>query len=345
MRLLKFPVSFFLYLLALVPTGFSQDKDVSLLFRNEEPIAIRLEISLKEVQKETNDTTYLPTKMAYKTERGVWDSLKIDLRARGEFRRNNCFFPPIRIKMKKKHTKETLFEGNKNLKLVIPCQNSKNADDLLLKEYLAYQLYEEVSPYVFSTRMVNLTLIDNSGRQPREYQLKGFFIEDDGLVAKRFNAEMVKDIQIHPMRMMDTVSTTHDFFEFMIANTDWSSVAQHNVKVMQLENKDYVPLPYDFDMTGLVNPPYAEVNEMLNISNIQERVYRGFCRSEDLFQAVRQKYIDREAEIMAVFESEVFAAMNPKELLRAKAYIEEFFEILHQDERFNEQILTKCRLK
>ena len=322
---------------------FSQKSDVTTLFQSTSPIEVQLGFLMKDVKKITDETIYTGTILSYKNDQGTWDSLNVDLRARGNFRRNNCFFPPIRLKMKKRDTAETLFSGNKNLKLVVPCQTAKTADDLILKEYIAYKLYEIVTPYVFNTRMVNLTLIDQSGRQPKSYEIKGFFIEDDGLVAKRFDAKMVKDVQLHPMRMQDTTSTIHDFFAFMISNTDWSSTGQHNIKVMQLKNNDYIPLTYDFDMSGLVNAPYAEVNELLEISSVQDRVYRGFCRTESLFEYVRQEYLNHESEIMSVFDSKEVADMNPKELDRAKKFIGEFFTILKNDESFKEEILSNCR--
>jgi hypothetical protein len=317
--------------------------NVSPLFKSREPIEVKLGFAIKEVKKITNDTIYTPTQLSYKNSTGAWDSLKVDLRARGEFRRKNCFFPPIRLKLKKKDTEGTLFAGNKNLKLVVPCQTAKTANDLVLKEYLGYKLYEPVTPYIFNTRLVNLTLSDNSGKQPKVYQLKGIFIEDDGLVAKRFEAKMVKDVQLHPIRMQDTASTVHDFFEYMIANTDWSSMAQHNIKVMQLKNKDLIPLTYDFDMSGLVNAPYAQVAEMLEISSVTERVYRGFCRTDALFEYVRQHYLKNEAEILKVFSAPEVADMNPKDLAGAKKYIEEFFATLKNDKSYRDNILGKCR--
>lgn len=330
-------------LLAAMTLNVLAQSDVTPLFQNQQPIEIKLAISIKEVKKITNDTIYTPTMMSYKKADGQWDSLKIDLRARGEFRRKNCFFPPIRIKMKKKDAENTLFAGNKSLKLVVPCQTAKTANDLIYKEYLAYKLYEPVTPYYFNTRMVDLTLTDNSGKTPKVYVLKGIFIEDDGLVAKRFEAKMVKDVQLHPLRMKDTVSTQHDFFEYMIANTDWSSMAQHNIKVMQLKNKDLIPLTYDFDMSGLVNAPYSQVSELLEISSVKERVYRGFCRNDALFEYVRQDFLKREAAVMKAFSLPEIADLNPKELAGSKKYIEEFFGILKNDKSFKENILSKCR--
>jgi hypothetical protein len=345
---MKTPVKQFPILLLLVWLGISasaQSDDVTPLFKSVDPVSVKLSFSIKEVKKITNDTIYSPTVLHFKNESGGWDSVKIDLRARGEFRRKNCFFPPIRIKMKKKDTDGTLFAGNKSLKLVVPCQTAKTANDLIMKEYLAYKLYEPITPYFFHTRMVDLTLTDNSSKQPKTHQLKAFFIEDDGLVAKRFGAKMLKDVQLHPMRFHDTTSTIHDFFEYMIANTDWSSMAQHNIKVMQLKTKELIPLTYDFDMSGLVNAPYAQVSELLEISSVKERVYRGFCRTDAVFEYVRKEYINHEAQIMNAFNTKELSDLNPKELAGAKKYIEEFFTTLKNDKSYKDNILSKCRTK
>ncbi len=344
MKTLTSKLSIVLLIGILQGTAFAQSSDVTPLFASKEPLEVKLGFAIKEVKKITNDTIYSPTVLHYKDASGKWDSIKIDLRARGEFRRKNCFFPPIRIKMKKKDVDGSLFAGNKSLKLVVPCQTAKTANDLILKEYLCYKLYEPITPYVFNTRMVNLTLTDQSGKQPKSYDLKAFFIEDDGLVAKRHGAKMVKDTQLHPLRMQDTTSVRHDFFEYMISNTDWSSVAQHNIKVMQLASKDYIPLAYDFDMSGMVNAPYAQVSELTGAVSVRERVYRGFCRPEPLLQFVRQEYLAKESAILNTLNAKE-VDLNPKELEGAKKYLGEFFSILKSDKNFQEHIVSKCRTK
>lgn len=321
--------------------AFAQREEVTPLFQKDTPFEAKLGFSIKEVKKITNDTIYTPSVLHYKNESGTWDSIKIDLRARGNFRRANCFFPPIRIKMKKKDSDGTMFAGNKNLKLVLPCQNAKTAGDLILKEFVCYKLYEPITPYHFKTRLINLTLTDLSGKNPKSYPVIAFLIEDDDLVAKRYNGE-ITEIQLHPLRLHDTVSTIHDFFEYMIANTDWSSVAQHNIKVMQLASKDYIPLTYDFDMSGLVSAPYATVSEQLQISSVRERVYRGFCRPEPLFEYVRQEFIKLEPKIMKAASS-VESQMNPKDVAGIQKYLGEFFNTLKSDKSFKDDILSKCR--
>jgi len=343
MKLLNKLTLSILLMVLFAAVGLAQENDVSPLFAITDPMEIRLSFSIKELKKEKQDSVYFPSMVHYKVPGGEWDSLTMNLRARGNFRRNTCFFPPVRIKIKKKDAKGTLFEGNTNLKLVVPCQSGKADIDLLMKEYLCYKLSEHVIPYHFNTRLANLTLIDISGKNPKTYQLKGFFIEDDDVVAKRHNSKIAKGRQIVPLRQEALSSVRIDFFEFMIANTDWSAMAQHNIKLMQKnDTNEYIPIPYDFDMSGLVNANYAVTSELLKISNVRQRMYRGFCRTPEVFEQVRAEFIEKEAQIMKSVD-DLSSELNPKEIADIKLFLGEFFTILKSDKLFNAQILSQCR--
>ncbi|MGA9270255.1 MAG: hypothetical protein WBV45_06500, partial [Lutimonas sp.] len=64
-------------------------------------LTLRLEIPIKTLRKETNDSTFIASTLYFK-ERDIWDSLPVQLRTRGEFRRKKCIFPPVKIKFSKK---------------------------------------------------------------------------------------------------------------------------------------------------------------------------------------------------------------------------------------------------
>lgn len=322
--------------------SFSQDEDVSKLFRSEEPLDIRLGFSFKDVKKSDKETAVSQEWLHFKDGSGVWDSLRVDLFARGNFRKEHCFFTPLKIKIDKKEREGTIFKGNKTLKLVVPCQSNKMADDLTIKEYMIYKMYEEVSPYHFHTRLVNLTITDRSGKQEKSFEIKAFLIEDDSEIADRFAGEMKKDIQLNPYRFKDTVSIRQDFFQFMIANTDWSTVVQHNIAVMQLANKDYIPLCYDFDMSGLVNAPYSVVNPLIPINFVTERYYWGVCRDESLFQDTRAYYLSIENNIWEAY-NKVAPAMTANEQENTKKFLTAYFDILKDDRKFKDNIFSNCR--
>lgn len=268
----------------------AQDMDVTKLFLDESPLEIKLSIAIKDVKAITSDTVYTPYIMMYKVG-DVWDSMKVEVRARGEFRRKECYYPPLRVKIKKGAAKGTIFEGNKSLKLVMPCKQVKD-NMLIMKEYICYQMFEPISKYTFNTRLVNLEFSDLNNKKVTGVKFQGFFIEDDDIVAERHKGKIVEDLKLHPKALQDSNSVRHDIFQYMVANTDWSTTFLHNAKLIQLDvSKKYIPLAYDFDMSGFVDAPYATVNETLGISSVTDRLYRGFCRDPNVIQAIRAEYV------------------------------------------------------
>ena len=288
----------FLFLSALL--NAQDDSNLSALFQNEEPLKIKLNYSNKVMNKKTNDSTFIETQMSYE-EAGTWKKIDVRLRARGNFRRNECYFPPIKMKIKKAARKGTLFDGNKNLKLVLPCKQESDKNDNILKEYMAYKLYEQISPYHFNVRRVDIEFTEIRGKKEKMHQLKGFLIEDDKVIAKRFEGRVV-DRFIHPLAMDATVSVQNAIFNFMLGNTDISVAYQHNAKLLYIEKK-LIPLSYDFDMSGFVNPSYATVNETLGISSVRDRKYRGFKRDTSIMQDTRELYVSKKDDLISIVES------------------------------------------
>ncbi|MFD2200161.1 hypothetical protein [Shivajiella indica] len=311
------------------------------LFSSEKPLELELVTSLEELKLSKSDTVFFSTLLRYLTEEGEWDSLEVSLRARGNSRREKCQFPPIRMKIKKKDSNHTIFREDKALKLVIPCQYSFAFNDLIMKEYVCYKFYESVTPYHFKTRLVNLTLTDNKNRKSKTYNLKAFIIEDDDNLAKRFDAKISKAKLTLPNAINDTLSLQQDFFAFMIGNTDWSNTSQHNVKIMDIKGGKKVPVPYDFDLSGFVNAPYALPYDYLPIKSVTERLYRGICRESDLIQYVKNQFLMNEqifTETLNSFQKEI----SSNDFKIAKNYLNSFFDILKNDREFNNQIIAKC---
>ena len=319
----------------------AQELKQAILFASQQPLSIRLDVSLSKIRKHTDDSTYLPIVIHYKTPEGLWDSIPASVRTRGHFRKKHCFFPPLRIKFKKKDTEGTLFGGTKSLKLVMPCQSSQTSNDLILKELLCYKLYEAASPYVFKTRLIDITLNDK-GKNVKTHQLQGIFIEDDDATAKRYNAQVFEVAKFDPLRFQDTSSLRLDFFQYMIANTDFSTQFLHNIKVIQTKNGHFIPIAYDFDMSGVVNASYATYDENLGIKSVRERYYKGYCRDEKVAQAVREDYVNREQSIIAVIGAfDTF--FEPKEIEGLKKYLNEFFVTIKDDRAYSERLIGKCR--
>ncbi|TDT46497.1 hypothetical protein CLV90_0548 [Maribacter spongiicola] len=346
------------------------------LFNKKTILELKLEYNNKQVKKNTDKKSLVYSDLIFQQESN-WDTIPIFLNARGNFRRANCYFPPLKLNIKKSFSNNTLFEGHKKLKIVLPCLLQCRANDDVLKEYLAYKIYELVSNEHFRTRLANIEYLDTRGekaeihplavfvpenlrkatiyegeeafaaKKPKTHFLKAILIEDDKVVAKRNNAKVL-DRFVHPLNQAEIPSITNAFFQFMIGNTDFSTAYQHNQKLIFQAGRT-IPLPYDFDMSGFVNSSYAVVsniqNTTLDITDVKQRLYRGFKRDEELLQKVRQSFIEKESSILELFEEHQLLFEDKKTCIEAKKYIQSFFIILKNDTKFKQEIIAKSREK
>ena len=61
-----------------------------------------------------------------------------------------------------------------------------------------------------------------------------------------------------------------------------------------------IPIPYDFDFSGLVDAPYATPPDVLKIANVRQRFYRGYCATTThALAAARQMRAARAADARA----------------------------------------------
>lgn len=327
--------------------SYDSIKETTVLFSNQEQLPLKLKFSTKDLRANTNDSTYIASTLWYKDARDLWDSINIKLRARGNYRRNNCYYVPLRIKIKKSKAKGTIFEGNKKLKVVLPCLEGRNGNDYVLKEYLAYKLYEDISPYHFKTRLVDLEFLEEKGQRIKEHSIQGFLIEDIDNVAERVNGKQIKRV-IHPLQHDAVYAVENAFFEYMIGNTDYSARVQHNQRLLFVNDK-IVSVPYDFDMSGLVNTHYATVSNIQNIpakiESVTERAYKGYERDEAVFRAVRQTYLDQKDELFNIIDDLESSFRDPVQFRTAKEFIGGFYKILEDDKKFERNIVNRTRTK
>ena len=312
------------------------------LYEDQTPLEIKLGYSNKELNRNTDDSTFITTTLSYYHE-NKWADIEVNLRARGNFRRNECYFPPVKMKIKKNQYSGTLFDGNKTMKLVLPCKIESEKNDNVLQEFIAYKIYEKISPFHFKTRRVNIKFSEPKGKKIKEFELKCFLIEDDKRVAKRHEGKVMERF-IHPMAMQHVTSVQNAFFQYLIGNTDFSVAYQHNGKLLYVD-KEIIPLPYDFDMTGWVNPSYATVNTTLGINSVQDRKYRGFKREQQYFDQVRSQFLDQKESLMQMVASYESEFSDPKEYQNMFDFMGTFYEVLENDDKFEKVIVAVARTK
>jgi hypothetical protein len=322
--------------------GFAQTSESARLFKQNIPLPIRFPLKTKEIRKKTNDSTYLDFILQF-NDNGIWKSINAQYRKRGNFRLKNCYYPPLKVKINRKEAANSIFEKNNKSKWVYACNRNSDANDLVLKEFIAYQLYQKLAPYYFETRLLDITL--NAGTKTKA--LKGFLIEDIDDLATRVNARVNKR-HVHPFGQDARVSIINAFFQCMIGNTDFSTGFQHNEKLLFKDGKNF-PVPYDFDMSGVVNAPYATIptiqGQPLPIEKVTQRLYRGFVRERKTIFQVCELFLQKKDELLAVFDTYRPYFEKPTACEKAKSYIASFFTILQNQEKFEAMVLNELRIK
>jgi len=213
-------------------------------------------------------------------------SIKEDVRinTRGKFRLENCKMPPILVNFKNNSSPRLRPLGK--LKLVVGCGATNEDEQLIIKEYLAYKMYNMLTEKSFRVRLVKLHYDDSRGKI-KPYTQYGFLLEDVDDMAKRNKCKEIQDIAIQTESTDRKQMTLVALFEYMIGNTDWSVPAFHNIKLVQPQkDPDAIPIavPYDLNHCGFVNAAYAVPPEELGIESVKDRLYRGFPRSMEELQ-------------------------------------------------------------
>jgi len=276
----------------------------------------------------------------------LYDTMKIEMdlkiKARGNSRRTVCYMPPILLDFPKKDVPPVL-EGLNKLKLVTYCKDTRNYDQYILKEYLAYKLYNILTEYSLKVRLLKVTYEDTEGKMNPVTAL-GFIIEDIDDMAERFGYKEINTVEFNPNYLDRDQTALMEVFQYMIGNTDWSSLIMHNMKLIAKTDSiqlNTIPVAYDFDVSGFVNPPYATPNPQLPIDNVKTRLYRGFCRSEPEFKLVFKLFLDRKKSILDLISNHPYLA--EKTVKEAQKYLEEFFEIIESDKAIARTIMVECR--
>jgi hypothetical protein len=279
------------------------------------------------------------------------ETLPVKLSVRGITRRttDTCDFPPLRVEFTSPPPPTSLFAGQRRLKLVTHCRKEASFQQYVLLEYAAYRMFNVLTPESFRVRLAN---VDYQGEDGRPIVSRiGFFIEDTDDVAKRNGLkELHAPARIEVSTLGSAPAARYALFQEMIANHDWSMRAGpagddccHNAKLIGgsgLAAGAVVPVPYDFDFSGFVNPPYATPPDQLHISSVRERVYRGYCvHNRDVLAAAAQMRSARPQMLAALA---AVPGLDPARRQKAEAFLQPFFAEIATDADVSAKLLKRC---
>jgi hypothetical protein len=313
------------------------------LFQGAAPLTFTLTANFNAVNKDRdeNSTKRFPGTLVVTGDHRKSGPIAVNLGSRGHFRlrRTSCSFVPLRVEFDKQDTTGTVFDGQKALKLVTHCRDNNDYEQYTLREYLVYRIFNLFTPRSFRARLAKVTYVQSDGGKPLTTRY-GLFIEDDDDVARRTEGRIAELFNVS-FKELDLESQTLMFlFEYMIGSTDLSIVRLHNVRLVQNRATTLYPVPYDFDLAGLVDTSYALVEKRLGIASERERLYRGPCRTEADLEPLLERFRAKKSEVMALYDSVADLDMGYRR--DAKKYLDEFYTLIGRKDRVKKVLVDGC---
>ena len=314
----------------------------SSLFEDNTVFEVSLIGPLSSLFEEENDRRELPFILHAN---GVEHSIKV--RVRGMSRRHLCSFPPLRFYFAVDDTAQSIFEGENKLKLVTHCRENKSAQLDTLQEYAAYRIFNLISDVSYKVRLLHITYTDTDGRLKEDiFDRYGFLIESESGLADRVGGQpaLVTGVSL---RTLDSQQAAAVFvFQYLIGNTDWSLVTAdeddtccHNGDLVDVGSVRYY-VPYDFDLSGLVNARYARPDPSLRISRVTQRQYRGYCVSTDPVKRALSAIKSRRVDILDLISQ--LPGVSQKDIEATTNYLEKFFVRASDEDKIVQSFERMC---
>jgi hypothetical protein len=335
---------------ALLPSlGLGQDSATAAkqqpLFASPEPLRLTLEADWGAVFKERGDSsTPHPAKLTLAGADGAATQLDVEVQTRGHFRlqRVTCNFPPIRVSFPKSGLKQTVFAGQRRLKLTVHCQDTRDRyEQNVLLEYLIYRTFNLLTERSFRARLAHVTYLDAAAKRDTLAKY-AFFIEDDDRMAARLGGKVLDMEHVHDETTERKQMTLVAVFEYFLGNTDWSVWGMHNiVLVLPPEGQEPFAVPYDFDWSGVIGAPYARPDARLPITSVRERLFRGYCRSPEELAPVFQLFNEKKDAIYALYREQ--EGLDPKVRDDALKYYDAFYKTINNPRDVDWAFMRNCR--
>ncbi len=313
-------------------------------FNSNEPMYISLKFDMRKFIREKQKGKYHNAILSITQSDEFRSEDTIRIRARGEFRKKHCYFPPVKLNFKKSEFEKTYMNDIKTLKLVTHCMNSETYQQYLLKEYLVYRMFNILTDNSYRVRLLKIKYIDSQGKKPTISKY-GFIIESNNHLAERITSIRIERQGITTWQTEVYHANLMVLFQFMIGNSDWSIINQHNIRLFKsLDHLILAPLaiPYDFDYCGMVNTYYAVPPEELDIESVKERVYRGYCLNSPVdYQEYIEVFLNNKQEIYSLVDN--FKPLNARHRKEMLEYLDEYFNIIENPNRTRWEIIERCR--
>lgn len=265
---------------------------------------------------------------------------RVEIRARGKYRNRICAFPPLKVKFDHSVLGPEHLKAFKSLKLVTHCGDQAETEETLLKEYLAYKIYNTITDQSLRVQLVKINWIDSHGKH-QIGEKWGFLIENKDEMAQRLGGGVYKEYGVQHDDINSQSAAQNSLFQYMIGNADWSLEKNKNIKLIKSNTtQDIAIIPYDFDFSGLVDATYARPES--GLISVKERVYLGASTSEDIKEALELFELKKKDIIDLVSSFNYLSRSGRNDV---KKYIRSFYssidEPMKNPEYYRERIASK----
>jgi hypothetical protein len=310
------------------------------LFDSDEVLPIKLKGVLRGLLNDKSSVPpNFPLVLSVTKEDSTQTEIPVQVRTRGHFRRTmgNCTYPPLLIQFPKEGPHlSSVFKQQKKLKLVMPC----SGDNYVVREWLVYKLYNLFTPHSFRARLVQVIMQDEKTKKTSG-PFYGLLLEEEKQMAKR-NKMIAVEKKLKPQQVQANPFLTMAVFQYLIGNTDWSIQYLQNIKLLA-EDSLAVPIavPYDFDHAGIVNAPYAQPAEALQMRSIQERRYRGYCMPDlKPFETVIAQFNSLKNEIYSLYAT--CPLLDEKYKKSTARFLDEFYATINNPKAWQKDFAYPC---
>jgi len=308
------------------------------LFRSEDTLSVTLKTDLRALLRD-KDTTNAPWRSATLTYGGPDGAVTVPLRirTRGIYRLFHCDLVPMRLRFSDSTSRGTVFHNVGRPKLVNACRHSSQFEQYVLEEYAIYKVLRLFTPYSLSARLLRVTYQDSAGRiAPVTHY--AFVTEDPDRFAERVGGTLVA-----PQGMRIGMPSQENLafvgaFQYFIGNTDWSIVARHNIALLKVQDTTFA-MPFDFDWSGVIDPPYCRPNQALQLIDCADRLYHAFCPRAEELEPVLARFEALKDSIAAIYRA--IPGLEPKSIEKTLRYYDEFYRAIADRQRFLHRVVER----
>ncbi len=340
----RFRVTVVILFMVLAMPGANADSPDP-LFQDDATLRVEITAPFARLINERPKDREFPGRFSFRGADGAAVELDVEVRARGKFRHNNCDFPPLFLNFKRSEVEGTLLDQQNKLKMVVHCKDSGRYQQSLLREFLAYRILNLLTDQSFQVRLLDVTYVDSEDRRPRMVR-SAFLIEHENRLADRLGMQRMN---IFP-DAVSAIQADHlnltSVFQYLIGNTDFSAILGsqgeccHNYALFGTDDSPLLAIPYDFDMSGFVNAPYAMPDDELDIDNVRQRLYQGFCVNNHQVGNSIAEFQQARDSLYALVAGQ--KALEESVRQRLAAYMDEFYETIANPQAVEQEILDRC---